>query len=334
MTLTEKTQRILITGGAGYIGSHITRLLKESGYQVIVFDNLSTGNLWAISRTPFIHADILDETRLYQALKSNEIQSVIHLAAKSSVPESFIETQKYFEVNQDGTEIVMRACAKAGVQHLIFSSTAAVYGKGSHGLVCENAPLHPISPYGESKLAAEEIIANFCPRYGIKHMTFRFFNVIGAHPDAQIGQYNSTSNHLLKHCLHSIQTKSTLDVYGNDYDTLDGTAERDYIHVQDLADLHLQAIKYLTHHTDSMVLNAGYGQSHSVLEFIRTFEKVANKPLPYQYVSRRQGDPSALIADVSLLQNTIDWNPKYSSLETMIVSSYAWEKSSTRQALA
>jgi len=334
MTPTEKTQRVLITGGAGYIGSHITRLLKESGYQVIIFDNLSTGNSWAISHTTLIHADILDETSLHQALESNKIQTVIHLAAKSSVPESFIQAADYFKVNQDGTEVVMRACAKAGVQHLIFSSTTAVYGKGSHGLVHEGAPLHPISPYGESKLAAEKIIEDCCPKHGIKHIIFRFFNVIGAHPDAMIGQYNPTSSHLLKHCLNSIQTNSTLDIYGNDYNTNDGTAERDYIHVQDLADLHLQAIKHLTHHADSRLLNAGYGQSHSVLKFIRTFEQVTKKTLPYQYVSRRHGDPSALIADVSLLQNTIDWSPQYSSLETMIGSSYAWESSSTRRALA
>ena len=334
MNPKEKPQRVLITGGAGYIGSHISYLLKDSGYQVIVFDNLSTGNSWAISHTPLIHADILDETSLYQALESNKIQTVIHLAAKSSVPESFIQAADYFKVNQDGTEVVMRACAKAGVQHLIFSSTAAVYGKGSHGLVHEGAPLQPISPYGESKLAAEKFIEDFCPKHGIKHIIFRFFNVIGAHPDAIIGQYNPTSSHLLKHCLNSLQTNSILDIYGNDYNTHDGTAERDYIHVQDLADLHLQAIKHLKHHADSMLLNAGYGQSHSVLKFIRTFEQVTKKTLPYQYVSRRHGDPAALIADVSLLQNTIDWSPQYSSLETMIGSSYAWENSSTRRAIA
>lgn len=325
--------RVLITGGAGYIGSHITHLLKASGYQVIVFDNLSTGNAWAISGTPLIHADILDETRLHHALESNKIQTVIHLAAKSSVPESFIHASDYFKVNQGGTETVMRACAKAGVQQVLFSSTAAVYGKGSHGLVPEDSPIHPISPYGESKLAAEKIIKDFCPKHDIKYIIFRFFNVIGAHPNAIIGQYNLASNHLLKHCLNSIQNNTTLDIYGNDYNTNDGTAERDYIHVQDLADLHLHAIAYLKHHTGSMLLNAGYGQSHSVLKFVHTFEKVSQKSLPYQYVSRRNGDPSSLIADVTRLQKKIDWKPQYTSLETMISSSYLWETSSTRRAL-
>jgi len=334
MNPEEKPHRVLITGGAGYIGSHITHLLKDSGYHVVIFDDLSTGNAWAVSDTPLIQANILDETRLHHDLKSHDIQTVIHLAARSSVPESFIQASEYFEINQHGTENVMRACAKAGVQQLIFSSTAAVYGKGSHGLVHENTPLNPISPYGESKLAAERFIEYFCSKHAIKYTIFRFFNVIGAHPDAIIGQYNPTSNHLLKHCLNSIQTNSSLEIYGNDYNTHDGTAERDYIHVQDLADLHLQAIKHLTHHADSMLLNAGYGQSHSVLKFIHSFEQVTKKTLPYQYVARRHGDPSSLIADVSLLQNTIDWSPQYNSLETMIGSSYAWENSSTRRTLA
>jgi len=334
MNPEKEPHRVLITGGAGYIGSHITHLLRKTGHQVIVFDNLSTGNAWAISDTPLIQANILDKTRLHHALKSNAIQTVIHLAAKSSVPESFIQASAYFKVNQQGTENVIQACAKAGVQHLIFSSTAAVYGKGSHGLAHENTPLDPISPYGESKLAAERFIVDFCPKHAIKYAIFRFFNVIGAHPNAIIGQYNPTSSHLLKHCLNSIQNNCTLDIYGNDYNTSDGTAERDYIHVQDLANLHLQAIRHLQNHTGSMLLNAGYGQSHSVLKFIRTFEQVTKKTLSYQYVARRHGDPSALIADVSLLQNTIDWSPQYSSLETMIGSSYAWESSSTRRALA
>lgn len=334
MTASKKLHRVLITGGAGYIGSHITHLLRASGFQVIVFDNLSTGNAWAVSNTPLIHADILDKTRLHQALESNQIQTVIHLAAKSSVPESFIQTADYFKVNQDGTKAVIQACANAGVQHLIFSSTAAVYGKGSHGLVHENTPLDPISPYGASKLAAEKMIESCCQKNGIKHVIFRFFNVIGAHPNAIIGQYNPASSHLLKHCLNSMQNNCTLDIYGNDYPTSDGTAERDYIHVQDLADLHLQTIKHLESHADSMLLNAGYGQSHSVLKFIRTFEQVTKKSLPYQYAPRRHGDPSALIADVSHLQKTIDWSPQHSSLETMIGSSYAWENSSTRRSLA
>ncbi len=334
MTSIKRKQRVLITGGAGYIGSHITRLFKEFGYSVIVFDNLSTGNAWAISDVPLVHADILNETCLYQVLKSNVIQTVIHLAAKSSVPESFVQTNDYLKVNQDGTEVVIRACAKAGVQHLIFSSTAAVYGKGSHGLVCEDSPLHPISPYGASKLMAENMIEHFCSKYDMNYIIFRFFNVIGAHLDATIGQYNPSSSHLLKHCLNSVQTNSSLEIYGNDYHTHDGTAERDYIHVQDLADLHLQAIKYLTDGADSMLLNAGYGQSHSVLKFIQTFEQVTKKTLRYQYVDRRPGDPSALISDVSLLQKSIDWSPQYRSLETMIGSSYVWEKSSIRRALA
>jgi len=333
MNSQKKRPQVLITGGAGYIGSHITHLLKQSGYHVIVFDDLSTGNAWAVRNTPLIQGNILDEALLQQTLESNQIQTVIHLAAKSNVPESFQKSADYFEVNLDGTNAVIRACAKADVKHLIFSSTAAVYGNGSHGLVHENTPFCPISPYGESKLAAERSIQDCCPKHDMKYIIFRFFNVIGAHPNAMIGQYNPASNHLLKHCLNSIKSNRTINIYGNDYNTADGTAERDYIHVQDLADLHLQAMSYLKHETRSVLLNAGYGQSHSVLKFIRTVEEVSQKSLAYRYVSRRHGDPSSLISDVALLQKTIDWKPQYRSLEAMIGSSYAWETSSTRKAL-
>ncbi len=324
---------VLITGGAGYIGSHLTLLLQKQGYQVTVIDNLSTGNVWAVPEDCLIIGDILDTKALTKAMRKQQIQTVIHLAAKSSVPESFDKPNDYFETNVNGTKSVVEACAEAGVRQLIFSSTAAVYGNASHGVVREDAPLKPISPYGESKLEAEQVVKTRSALYGIRQITFRYFNVIGAHPEAVIGQYNPNSGHLLQKCLDCVQQNNSLKVYGNDYDTPDGTAERDYIHVQDLASLHLHAIHYLDRGGKSQLLNAGYGDHHSVLEFIQTFQKMTNKPISSCYVSRREGDPISLIADVSRLGQLFDWQPQFSSLEQMIGSSWLWETSAKRKSI-
>jgi len=334
ITTTKQQHSVLITGGAGYIGSHLTLLLRKQGYQVIVIDNLSTGNAWSVPEDCLITGDILDTDTLINIMREQQFQTVVHLAAKSSVPESFDKPDDYFENNVNGTKSVIEACASAGIQQLLFSSTAAVYGNATHGIVKENAPLNPISPYGKSKLEAEQVVKILCALYGIKQITFRYFNVIGAHPKALIGQYNPGSGHLLQKCLDCVQKSTPLQIYGNDYDTVDGTAERDYIHVQDLASLHLHAMRYLDRDGKSQLLNAGYGTSHSVLEFIQTFQKIANKTISSRYVSRREGDPISLIADPSRLDALLDWQPQFSSLEQMIGSSWLWEISAKRRSIA
>ena len=324
---------MLITGGAGYIGSHLALLLQEQGYRVTLFDDLSTGNADLVSESNLVVGDILDTAALISVMKEHHISSVVHLAAKSSVPESFIHPDIYFETNADGTKCVIEACAEAGVQHLLFSSTAAVYGNATHGLVSEEAPLQPISPYGESKLEAEQWVSTLCARYGINQITFRYFNVIGAHPQGFLGQCNPKSEHLLQCCLNAIGENAPLEVYGDDYDTADGSAERDFIHVQDLASLHLQAIHYLEHDGESLLINAGYGIAHSVKEFIRTFQQVTGANLQLHYGPRRNGDPASLIADVSHLNRKLDWTPKFNSLEQMIGDSWLWENSPARQGM-
>jgi len=325
---------VLVTGGAGYIGSHLVSLLRKSGRRVVVFDDLSTGNAWAVPADTLIVGDILDTGLLVASLHEHDIRSVVHLAAKSSVPESFADPDLYHRVNVDGTASVVEACTEANVRQLIFSSTAAVYGNATHGLVDENAPLSPISPYGHSKLAAERVLTEACKDAGIGHLVFRYFNVIGAQADGCLGQSNPASSHLLQKCLDCIRDGGSLTIFGNDYKTRDGTAERDYIHVGDLASLHLHALLHLEQGGASQLLNAGYGLSHSVLQFVETFRQVTGAPLTYHFADRREGDPEALIADVSRLQASLPWTPLYPSLEQMISSSWLWEQTGKPRLLA
>jgi len=322
---------ILITGGAGYIGSHLTRLLHELNYSVVVFDDLSTGHAWAVEDVPLVQGDILDESALRDCLQTYQVTAVIHLAAKSSVPESFQDPERYFRVNVDGTKHVVQACVDAGVKQLIFSSTAAVYGNATQGLVDENALVSPISPYGESKMLGEQWIQEQCEHNHIQYAIFRFFNVLGAHPTGDLGQLNPHSNHLFKQCVRSVQGYQQLKIFGCDYPTEDGTAERDYIHVQDLADLHVQVLRHFTNSYESMLLNAGYGLAHSVLSFVQMFEQVTQMDTHYQLSNRRFGDPVSLISDVSKLKVLNIWQPQYASLQTMIRNAWAWECSEKRR---
>lgn len=324
-TQSPEPCRVLITGGAGYIGSHLVRMLHHQGHDVVVFDNLSSGNAWAVPSNTLVVGDILDTPMLVATLQHHKIQTVVHLAAKSSVPESFANPDVYRMVNVDGTSSVVQACAAADVRQLIFSSTAAVYGNATHGLVREDAPLEPISPYGESKLVAEHLLAEACVHHGIAHIVFRYFNVIGAQPEGFLGQYNPASGHLLQKCLDCAHDGSPIGIFGHDYDTVDGTAERDYVHVEDIASLHIHAIRHLDAGGASLLLNAGYGQGHSVLQFIETFGAVTHAPLRYAFSARRAGDPAALIADISRLRQELSWTPAYPKLEQMIASSWLWE---------
>ncbi|MDQ6993619.1 MAG: UDP-glucose 4-epimerase GalE [Mariprofundus sp.] len=326
-TIRQGLKSVLVTGGAGYIGSHIVRLLQAYDYQLTVVDNLTTGNAWSVPENALIVEDIFNTTALVDVMQQQKVQAVIHLAAKSSVPESFVKHDEYFDSNVNGTISVVEACAQSGVGQLIFSSTAAVYGNATHGLVKESAPLCPISPYGESKLAAEKVIAERCCHYGIKQVTLRFFNVIGAHPQGLLGQYNPSSSHLLQHCLDCVKKNTVLTIFGHDYDTSDGTAERDFIHVQDLASLHLYVLRYLEQGGESLLLNAGYGYAYSVLEFVRQFQHIAGHVIT-RMDGRRAGDPASLIADISKLTNILEeWVPEFNSLEQMIGSSWQWELS-------
>lgn len=324
---------VLITGGAGYIGSHLALMLRENGYPVIVFDNLSTGRADFTPWQELVVGDILDTASLTSVLKEGSVGTVVHLAAKSCVPESFTHADLYFRTNVDGTESVARACAEAGVGQIVFSSTAAVYGNAKQGFVCESDPVQPISPYGESKLEAEKRLDTLCRRHGIRQLTFRYFNVIGAHPEGIIGPFNPDSAHLLQSCMHAARNRMALEIFGNDYDTDDGSAERDYIHVQDLVSLHMHAIANLESGGSSQLLNAGYGKACSVLAFIESFRKVTGVALDTCLAPRRAGDPAALIADVSELKRNMQWRPRYDSIDQMIESAWLWENSARRRAM-
>lgn len=325
---------ILITGGAGYIGSHLALMLRENGYPVTVYDDLSTGHAAFVPERELIVGDILDTGSLAAAMKENGIETVVHLAAKSNVPESFDKPNLYFETNVEGTISVIRACAEGGVKQVVFSSTAAVYGDATHGLVNESAPLKPISPYGESKLEAEKALNALCLKHEIRQIIFRYFNVIGAHPEGFIGQINPDSGHLLQSCLTAARNHTAVNIFGTDYDTSDGSPERDFIHVQDLASLQMQAIEYLGRGGESMLLNAGYGKSCSVLKFVDTFKQITGYNIEIRYCRRRPGDPPSLIADVSRLRRTLKWQPCHDSIKQMIRSSWQWDNSAAKEALS
>lgn len=325
---------ILITGGAGYIGSHLALMLRQNGHPVIVYDNLSTGRADFTPQQELVVGDILDTASLVSVLKKGSVGTVVHLAAKSNVPESFTQADHYFRTNVVGTESVIEACAQAKVGQVIFSSTAAVYGNAMRGLVCETDPVQPISPYGESKLEAEKRLDALCRQHGIRQLTFRYFNVIGAHPKAVIGPCNPDSVQLLQRCISAAHDRTALEIFGNDYDTNDGSAERDYIHVQDLASLHMHAIAYLEGGGGSQLLNAGYGKACSVYAFIETFRKVSGVALETCLAPRRAGDPASLIADVSELNRAMAWKPDYSAIEQMIESAWLWENSARRLAMS
>ncbi|MDQ6950940.1 MAG: UDP-glucose 4-epimerase GalE [Mariprofundales bacterium] len=323
---------VMITGGAGYIGSHIALLLRRSGYSVVVFDNLSSGNGWAVAKDSLVLGDILDTPFLVEMMKAHQVKTVIHLAAKSNVMESFLQPDDYFVINVQGTRSVLDAAVAADVRQIVFSSSAAVYGDAVCGMVREDSALHPLSPYGQSKLDAERLVVDRCVGCGIGHVIFRYFNVLGGYPSAGIGQCNLASNHLMHKCIQSAHDGSTLSIYGHDYATEDGTAVRDYIHVRDLAALHGCALRHLERGGGSMLVNAGYGRGYSVLAFMRTFQMVTGVAICHRFCPPRQGDPAALVADVGRLRENFDWIPEHAAVEKMIGDSWEWEHSAARQA--
>ncbi len=327
--------RILITGGAGYIGSHTAQLLQQAGHEIIIYDNLSSGRKSSLPKQAlFIEGDVKDMNALNVAFALHKPEAVIHFAAFIEVEESITFPLKYYENNFYGTLCVLDACANHKISKLVFSSTAAVYGELSAYPVNEASPTNPINPYGQSKLMSEKLIQDFSNANSwFRHVILRYFNVAGAQIDAKSGQaslkngqFRDRATHLITLAARAAAGKvPVLKVFGTDYETPDGTCIRDYIHIDDLANAHLKALDYLVAGNKSDIFNCGYGEGFSVEQVIKTMQEVSGVNFKVERVSRRPGDAPIVIADSSQARRAIKWTPKYNQLSLICKSAFDWE---------
>ncbi len=318
---------VLVTGGAGYIGSHVVRQLGEAGARVVVLDNLSTGFRDAVLHGELVIGDTGDAGLVERLLREHEVDTVMHFAAHLVVPESVGHPLKYYHNNTCKTRNLLECCVKAGVSRFIFSSTAAVYGLPPQGQADEAMPPAPINPYGASKLMSEWMLRDVAAVSALRHVTLRYFNVAGADPQGRLGQRTRHATHLLKvACEAAVGTRDHVDIFGTDYATPDGTGVRDYIHVEDLAAAHLAALDYLRQGGVSTTLNCGYGRGFSVREVLAMVERVSGQRLAIHAAPRRPGDPPSLIAQAERIRRTLSWQPRYDDLETIVRSALAWER--------
>jgi UDP-glucose 4-epimerase len=318
---------ILVTGGAGYIGSHAVLALLEAGYRVTVLDDLSTGFRKAIPDTvAFIEGDFGDTVLLGEILRRGLFDAVMHFAGSLTVPESVANPLKYYQNNSCKTRNLLAAMIPSGINKFIFSSTAAVYGMPASIPVSERTPPNPINPYGSSKLIIEWMLRDVAAAHGLRYAALRYFNVAGADPRGRTGQSTAAATHLIKVVIEQLAgTRDEIEIFGTDFDTPDGTGVRDYIHVSDLADLHVLALKRLLGGGDSIVANCGYGHGFSVRQVIEMAERVGHRRLKVRSSPRREGDPAALTADADLARTELGWRPRYDDLETMLRHALAWE---------
>lgn len=316
-------QNILVTGGAGYIGSHAVLELQERGHRVVVLDNLSTGHRWAVRTGDFVKGDIRDKVLLTKTFAYYGIECVVHFAAKSIVTESVTDPFKYYDNNVVGALRLIQATIEAGIQKFIFSSTAAVYGDVGEKLITEAALKEPINPYGRSKRMVELMLSDAYLSHQLSSVSFRYFNAAGARPEAGLGEVHLPETHLIPNILLSALSNSrrSLKVFGNDYSTKDGTCVRDYIHVKDLARAHADAVQYLDQEKDAHIFNLGGGTGSSVFDVLRACEGVLGHSIDYEITNRRPGDPPVLVADVSKVQKQLHWSA-YESLNSMVVDAH------------
>ena len=318
---------ILVTGGAGYIGSHAVKMLGEQGHNLVVLDNLSKGFREAVLHGQLIVGDTGDKKLVGKILAENDIDSVMHFAASTVVPESVLEPLKYYNNNTRNTLSLIECCVEADVKNFIFSSTAAVYGIPDIESVTEDTPTNPINPYGASKLLSEIILRDACAASGMKHAILRYFNVAGCDPDGKIGQSTPDATLLIKVAAEVAEGKREhLKIYGTDYPTSDGTGVRDYIHVTDLVDAHVKALGYLQQGGDSRVLNCGYGRGYSVKDVVTAVNSVYGQPIKVIEGARREGDPPALVANSEKLKRLTNWQPRFDDLNLIVKTALDWER--------
>jgi UDP-glucose 4-epimerase len=319
---------VLVTGGAGYIGSHMVLALVEAGESVVVIDNLSTGFSTSLPEgVPLFIGDAADENLVEGVIAAHEVESIVHFAGSVVVPDSMRDPLAYYRNNTMTTRSLLNAAVKCGVNRFVFSSTAAVYGSPERMPVAEDARTRPMSPYGSSKLMTEIMLHDVAAAHGMNYVVLRYFNVAGADPYARIGLSTANATHLLKIAVEAATgQRAKIDVYGTDYPTPDGSCVRDFIHVSDLAQAHRAALSYLRGGGASTTLNCGYGRGYSVLETIEAVRRVSGRNFAVQTAPRRPGDVMTMIADTGRIGNTLDWTPQYADLETIAAHALAWEE--------
>ena len=319
---------ILVTGGAGYIGSHVVLALMDAGLTPVVIDDLSTGSSDAIpGSVPLFIGNAADELLIERVVEEQHVSAVLHFAGSIIVPESFQDPLGYYYNNTVVSHALICACLRFGVRNIVFSSTAAVYGEPKSLPVAEDAEVHPRSPYGRSKWMTEEIIRDAAHAHDLRYVILRYFNVAGADPQGRAGLRSPSATHLIKMaCDVALGRQAMLKIYGSDYPTADGTGVRDFIHVSDLADAHVRAVRYLAEGRPSCTLNCGYGHGYSVKEVVAAFERVTGRPLPIEMVGRREGDAAAVVASADLLRRMLGWLPQYDNLDMIVRMSLEWER--------
>jgi UDP-glucose-4-epimerase GalE len=324
--------RLLITGGAGYVGSHVAKALRQAGHEVITFDNLSTGHEWAVKWGPLERGDLRDSERLREVFARYQIDAVLHFAALAYVGESMREPYLYFDNNVAGTLCLLRAMSRASVRFLVFSSTCAVYGAPQVVPITESSLLAPCNPYGESKRIIEQMLQWGGTCNGLRWVALRYFNAAGCDPECETGELHQPETHLIPSLLNSVLVGTQpCPIYGADYPTPDGTCVRDYVHVTDLAEAHLRALGYLVKGGESRSMNLGSGRGFSVLEVVKGVGTVTGRSAQVRVESRRPGDPPVLVSGIDMASRLLRWQPVHSSLEEILSTAWAWHRKSAMQ---
>jgi len=323
---------ILVTGGAGYIGSHTVLQLRARGEQVVVLDDLSTGFRQAVLDAPLVVGKVGDRDLVMEVLRTHGVDTVLHFAAHTIVPESVSNPLKYYGNNTCSTRNLLQCCVETGVKNFVFSSTAAVYGIPADSFAAETSPTAPINAYGTSKLMSEWMLRDVAASSPLRYVALRYFNVAGSDTGGRIGQATAKATLLVKvACEAVVGKRSHVSIYGTDFATDDGTGVRDYIHVQDLATAHLDALTYLRQGGTSQVLNVGYGRGYSVREVLKSVERVSGRPLTIREEARRPGDPPILVAKADRIRSELGWQPKLDDLDTIVSTSLKWEQRLARE---
>jgi len=323
-SVTSEQKRILVTGGAGYIGSNTTLQLLDAGYDVVVIDNLSRGKRSNVDPGRLRVVDLNDTDGLIRVMNEKPCDAVIHFAAYIAVGESMKIPEVYFRNNTAGSLSLLTAMLKTGIRHIVFSSTAAVYGMPARIPISESEPYAPVNAYGESKVMVEKLLDWFDRIHGMRSVCLRYFNASGADPACRAGEDHDPETHLIPLILRAVQTGEPVTLFGNDYDTPDGTCIRDYIHVTDLARAHISAVEWLLNGGESKRYNVGTGHGYSVQQVVNAVQKITGKKVPFSFGPRREGDPPLLVADSSRLQNELNWKPVDSDLNRIVETAWKW----------
>ena len=319
--------KLLIPGGAGYIGSHMVRYAQEHGHEVVVLDDFSTGHKWAVKNCEILRVNLLDQDKLSQLLKGRHFDGVIHFAARSLVGESVKKPDLYYRNNVVGTLNLVNEMLNNDVNKLVFSSTAAIFGNPVTDKIAEDHPKNPINPYGQSKLMVENMLKDICSANSFNATCLRYFNAAGAHESGEIGEAHDPETHLIPNILKAaILNESIIKVFGDDYPTPDGTCVRDYVHVTDLAQAHLLGLEYMQNNKGFSAFNLGNGDGFSVLDVIKASEEVVCESIEYKISARRDGDPGVLVANSTKAKTNLGWNPKFSDLDKILRGAYVWHK--------